>query len=194
MTHARLGRADPPGQGEGARASPPRRAPHHFTLTQERGRGLRHQREDEPAAARGRGSRGDAAGAQGRHDRLLATDHAPHHYDEKEREFDDAPNGIVGLETALCLALRDLVRPGLLSLADADRPDELRAGADLPPAGRHAAPRRRRPTSWSSTRPRRWVVEPAASHSKSRNTPFAGETMPGVVELTLVDGQVVFRS
>ena len=35
----------------------------------------------------------------------IATDHAPHHYDAKEREFDDAPNGILGLETALWLAL-----------------------------------------------------------------------------------------
>src|SRR3712207_8964103 len=47
---------------------------------------------------------------------LIATDHAPHHYDEKEREFADAPNGIVGLETALGVVVTWLVEPGILDL------------------------------------------------------------------------------
>src|SRR5881398_1969378 len=47
---------------------------------------------------------------------LVATDHAPHHYDEKEREFADAPNGIVGLETALAVNLTWLVRSGVIGL------------------------------------------------------------------------------
>jgi len=46
---------------------------------------------------------------------LVATDHAPHHYDEKEREFADAPNGIVGLETALAVIVTNLVETGILS-------------------------------------------------------------------------------
>src|SRR3954451_3029334 len=45
---------------------------------------------------------------------LIATDHAPHHYDEKEREFADAPNGIVGLETALAVVVTNLVETGHL--------------------------------------------------------------------------------
>src|SRR5690606_751019 len=45
---------------------------------------------------------------------LVATDHAPHHYDEKEREFADAPNGIVGLETALAVVVTNLVAPGII--------------------------------------------------------------------------------
>ena len=48
---------------------------------------------------------------------LVATDHAPHHYDEKEREFADAPNGIVGLETALAVVNTWLVKPGIIDLA-----------------------------------------------------------------------------
>ena len=48
---------------------------------------------------------------------LVATDHAPHHYDEKEREFADAPNGIVGLETALAVVMTWLVKPGLTDAA-----------------------------------------------------------------------------
>ena len=47
---------------------------------------------------------------------MICTDHAPHHYDAKEREFDDAPNGIIGLETALGLAITELVDGGLLDL------------------------------------------------------------------------------
>ena len=60
---------------------------------------------------------------------VIATDHAPHHYDEKEREFADAPNGIVGLETALAVN-RDVARAvGDHRLADARRADVVRAGA-----------------------------------------------------------------
>src|SRR6185312_13234044 len=49
---------------------------------------------------------------------LVATDHAPHHYDEKEREFADSPNGIVGLETALAVLITNLVEPGHLTFPD----------------------------------------------------------------------------
>src|SRR5881296_3363409 len=48
---------------------------------------------------------------------LIATDHAPHHYDEKEREFADAPNGIVGLETALAVNITWLVKSGIIDVA-----------------------------------------------------------------------------
>src|SRR5213075_138357 len=47
---------------------------------------------------------------------VIATDHAPHHYDEKEREFADAPNGIVGFETALAVNITWLVKPGVIDL------------------------------------------------------------------------------
>ena len=47
---------------------------------------------------------------------LIATDHAPHHYDEKEREFADAPNGIIGLETALAVNITWLVAPGIIDV------------------------------------------------------------------------------
>src|SRR5437588_9750712 len=48
---------------------------------------------------------------------LIATDHAPHHYDEKEREFADAPSGIIGLETALAVNLTWLVASGIIELS-----------------------------------------------------------------------------
>ena len=49
---------------------------------------------------------------------MIATDHAPHHYDEKEREFADAPNGIIGLETALAVVVTNLVDSGTLDFRD----------------------------------------------------------------------------
>ena len=123
---------------------------------------------------------------------LIATDHAPHHYDEKEREFADAPNGIIGLETALAVNLTWLVRPGIVPLplliermscapARTFRLDggTLRRGspADVTVFGPDDA----------------WVVNPAAFLSKGRNTPYAGRTLYGRVDCTVVGGRIVHR-
>ncbi|HEX4936459.1 MAG TPA: dihydroorotase, partial [Gemmatimonadaceae bacterium] len=92
--------------------------PHHFTLTHDACVGYDTNakmnpplREDADRAAI------RAALKDGTIDAIV-TDHAPHHYDAKEREFDDAPNGIIGLETSLGLAITELVRTGLLTLSD----------------------------------------------------------------------------
>jgi dihydroorotase len=122
----------------------------------------------------------------------IATDHAPHHYDAKEAAFDDAPFGVVGLETALGVAITELVEPGLLSLPAlvhrlATRPAEI-AGL---PAG---TLRRGAPADLVVFAPEEtWVVDPAAFFSKSRNTPFAGRTLRGRVRWTLVGGAIVHR-
>ncbi|MDZ4259314.1 MAG: dihydroorotase [Gemmatimonadales bacterium] len=168
-------------------------APHHFTLTHERvGQYDTNAKMNPPL-------REDAdrdAIRQGLADGTLdciATDHAPHHYDAKEREFDDAPNGIIGLETALSLGFRELVEGGVLTLpiliermscAPArlwNLPGgTLRQGgvADLVLFDPAAT----------------WTVAPERLHSKSRNTPWAGETLPGVVRMTVVGGRVVYEA
>jgi dihydroorotase len=123
----------------------------------------------------------------------IATDHAPHHYDAKEREFDDAPFGIIGLETALGLALTELVEPGRLTL-----PQLLERMSTAPArafglAGGTLA--KGTPADVVVFDPAaRWVVDPARSFSKSRNTPFAGRTLLGRVIRTIVGGRVVFRA
>ena len=166
-------------------------APHHFSLTHERVEGYDTNAKMNPPLRESEDRDAiRAALADGTLD-CIATDHAPHHYDAKEREFDDAPNGIIGLETALSLALRELVLSGLMSLPTLiERMScaparlwhlpggTLRKGsvADLvlfDPAGS-------------------WTVEPARLHSRSRNTPWAGESLPGVVRATYVDGRRVF--
>jgi dihydroorotase len=123
---------------------------------------------------------------------VIATDHAPHHYDEKEREFADAPNGIVGLETALAVAVTHLVAPGLV-----DFPQLVERMAVAParlfklPGGtlRRGAPADVTVFDADAT----WVVDPAQFRSKGRNSPYAGHTLRGRPVYTVVDGRLVYR-
>jgi len=123
---------------------------------------------------------------------VIATDHAPHHYDAKEREFDDAPNGIIGLETALGLAITELVTTRLLPLP------ELVARMSTIPAkifglpGGTLAPGA--PADVVVFDPAvEWTVRPQEFFSRSRNTPFAGRRLTGRASVTIVRGQVVFQ-
>lgn len=124
---------------------------------------------------------------------LLVTDHAPHHYDEKEREFADAPNGIVGLETALGVNCTYLLQPGILSL-----PQMIDAMSCKParvfhlPGGSLARGSVGDVSVFDPTR--RWVVDPKAFKSKGRNTPYGGHELTGQARITVVGGRVVFRA
>jgi len=123
---------------------------------------------------------------------VIATDHAPHHYDEKEREFADAPNGIVGLETALGVALTSLVDAGVIDLTTLV---ERMSCAPARVLGLHEGTLARGaaadvtvfdPEPW-------WVVQPSHFVSKGRNTPYAGKELRGRAVYTIVGGEVVFR-
>lgn len=123
---------------------------------------------------------------------VLATDHAPHHYDEKERAFADAPNGIVGLETALAVNITWLVKPGILSLAT------LVERMSCAPARLFGLPggtlRRGAPGDVTVFDPeRQWTVDSAAFRTKGRNTPYNGTTLTGRAVCTVVGGRVVYR-
>jgi len=121
----------------------------------------------------------------------VATDHAPHHYEAKDRDFDDAPFGVIGLETALGLGLTELVDRGYLSLPELiHRMSTRPANIFHLPAG---TLRRGAPADVVVFDPEvRWTVDPTSFLSKSRNTPFAGWELAGRVERTLVGGEVVF--
>jgi dihydroorotase len=123
---------------------------------------------------------------------VIATDHAPHHYDEKEREFADAPNGIVGLETALGVIVTWLVEPGILDVSQLiDRMAVAPARVFNLPGGTLRAGSVADLTVFDPTA--QWTVDPTRFRSKGRNTPFAGRRLRGRAEHTIVGGRVVYR-
>ena len=168
-------------------------APHHFTLTDAAVAGYDPvfkvnpplREEDDLRAVRG-------GLADGTID-AVATDHAPHEPELKEAPFDQAPSGMIGLETALALALECLDLPisqilGLLSW----HPARI-AGLDAASGGAHGGPvSPGRPANLCVIDPDlTWVVEPKRLASRSRNTPFAGRKLSGRVRHTLLWGDPV---
>ncbi|HEX6988078.1 MAG TPA: dihydroorotase [Bacillota bacterium] len=122
---------------------------------------------------------------------FVATDHAPHHRDDKDVPFPDAAFGVVGLETAAALLLDALV-PEVLSPR---RFVEVLAYAPARLFGLEAGSLRPgMPGDVVLVDPEQhWVVDPGAFRSRSRNTPFAGRQLRGRVVRTLVGGRTVFR-
>lgn len=166
--------------------------PHHFTLTQEavikKGTLAKMNpplREEEDRLAIIAGL------ADGTID-MIATDHAPHSREEKAKKIAEAPSGIIGLETALSLGIRELINKGFISLLALIEKMSLAAarlyGLD---AGRLKVDG---PADVVIFHPaEEWVVTKQDLRSKAANTPFLGERMPGVVYATICDGQVVYE-
>ncbi|KPJ98732.1 MAG: dihydroorotase [Gemmatimonas sp. SG8_28] len=168
-------------------------APHHFALTHEACFGYDTNAKMNPPLRRGEDVDAVRRGlADGTLD-AIATDHAPHHYEAKEREFDDAPFGVVGLETALGLGLSLLVDGGFLTLpALIDRMSTTPARIFHLPGG---TLKRGAPADVVIFDPRAtWVVDPSRFLSKSRNTPFTGWELRGRVERTMVAGRTVHQA
>jgi dihydroorotase len=122
---------------------------------------------------------------------LVATDHAPHHYDEKEREFADAPNGIVGLETALAVVVTHLVVPGVIDYPTlVDRMSCTPARLFHLPGGTLRAGTPADVTVFDPVE--QWTVDPTEFLSMGRNTPYAGMPLIGRAVCTVVGGDVVY--
>jgi dihydroorotase len=167
--------------------------PHHLSLTEEAVEGYDTNAKMNPPLR----TADDVAALQeavrdGTID-CICTDHAPHHYDEKEREFADAPNGIVGLETAFGVVTTTLVAAGIL-----DYPALIERMS--------CAPARIFGLQGGTLRPRgiadvtvidperRWIVDPSAFLSKGRNTPYAGRELQGAARFTIVGGRLIHRA
>ncbi|HEX2168173.1 MAG TPA: dihydroorotase [Longimicrobiales bacterium] len=164
--------------------------PHHFTLTDDAVASYRTNAKVNPPL---RSAADRAAVIEGVRDGTLdviATDHAPHHYDEKEQAFDDAPFGLIGLETALGLALTELVAKNVIDLPTlVTRMSTQPARAFSLPGGELS---RRAPADVTVFDPAwEWIVEPRQLRSKSRNTPFAGRQLRGRAVYTIVDGRII---
>jgi len=123
----------------------------------------------------------------------IATDHAPHHEDEKNTEFDQAANGLIGLETALAVAYTYLVKPGYLMMGDIARLISQRPASLLSLPG--GVLERGKPADIT-------IFDPGAEYtysvndivSKSKNTPYIGKSLWGRVVATVVGGKVIFRA
>ena len=122
----------------------------------------------------------------------IATDHAPHHYDEKEAAFADAPNGIVGLETALGIVLTHVVGEGVIDLPTmVERMSCQPARAFGLPGGTLEPGSVADVTVFDPEAV--WTVDPGAFLSRSRNTPFGGWTLRGGPVATIVFWAESFR-
>jgi dihydroorotase len=121
----------------------------------------------------------------------IATDHAPHAIEEKEAEFDRAPPGTIGLETALAAVLTELVAPGIVPLPRAIEALSV-APARILGASEHGGPiESGRPANLVVFDPEReWVVE-APFASKARNSAFLGTRLRGAVVTTMLRGELV---
>jgi dihydroorotase len=171
-------------------------APHHFTLTDEALQAPvpydTNTKMNPPLREAADRDAMIAGIADGTVD-VIATDHAPHHQDEKQVEFDRAPFGIVGLETAVALSIDRLVHAGhirlprLVELLSVNPARILRVpGGTLRPGV---------PADITILAPeRRTRVDARTFRSRSRNTPFDGWELRGAVAATLVGGRVLFAN
>jgi len=167
--------------------------PHHFTLTDQACENYDTNAKMNPPLREPADVEAVRLGIKDGTLDAIATDHAPHHYEAKERDFDDAPFGIVGLETALGLGLAELVEGGVLSLIDLiARMSTVPAKVYQLPAGTLAVGAAADVVVFDVGA--RWKVDPSRFHSKSHNTPFAGRELVGRVERTIVGGRCVYEA
>lgn len=166
-------------------------APHYFTLTEDAVRGYNTHAKMNPPLRSSEDLEAIRAGLADGTLCVIATDHAPHHPDEKNVEFNLALNGIIGLETALPLTLR-LVEEGVLSLSDAI------ACLTIGPAKALSLPcgtlEVGRAADVTLIDPEvKWTLDPEAGQSRSKNTPFGGWKLKGRAVCTMVGGRITHR-
>jgi dihydroorotase len=163
--------------------------PHHLALTDEDLRTYDSSRKVNPPLRAHEDRDALRAGvADGTID-AIATDHAPHAVEEKEAEFDQAPPGTIGLETALAVVLTELVEPGVIELRRAIEVLST-APARILGAAEHGGPvAPGRPANLVAFDPgAAWSVEPPF-RSRSRNSAFEGRAVRGRVVYTLLRGR-----
>jgi dihydroorotase len=168
--------------------------PHHFTLTDAAVEAYRTDAKMNPPL---RSEADRDAVRQGVSDGTLdviATDHAPHHYDEKEQAFEDAPNGIVGLETSLGLSYTELVATGLLDLSSMVDRMSWAPAKSMGLEGKigSLAEGRLADVTLIDTR-LEWTVDAKKFISLSRNTPFGGRQLRCRAVRTIVGGATVWQ-
>ena len=169
-------------------------APHHFLLTEEHvGMYSTHAKMCPPLRSAADRDAMIEAILDGVVD-AIATDHAPHATHEKEVEFERAPNGITGLETALGLCLRWLHKEWKLPLGRVLSLMSAQPAALLGLKGRGSLAVGSFGDVVIFDPKAEWVYRAADTKSKSRNTPFDGWTMQGKVRWTISEGKIAYAS
>jgi dihydroorotase len=163
--------------------------PHHFLLTDESLRTFDSNFKMSPPLRTQADADAILAGLKDGTLSVLATDHAPHAPEKKERELDQAPNGILGLETFLPLCVTYLIEPGHLTWP------QMLAKMTVNPADVLGIDRGTlkpgRPADVTVIDPKvKWTVDATRFKSKSRNTPFHGWKVIGRAVVTIVGGEV----
>jgi dihydroorotase len=166
--------------------------PHHLALTEEGLVGYDTNWKMNPPLRTEKDRQALIAGLRDGTLDCIGTDHAPHTNYEKDREFDYAPNGILGLETALPVVLSVLLKEAKFRLPQIIDLMTRRAAAILKLEAGTLAPGA--PADICLFDPReKWRYDAKAGQSKSSNSPWDGQELTGRVKVTVVDGQVVFE-
>lgn len=165
--------------------------PHHFTLTQEAVRTHGTLAKMNPPLRLESDRMAIIEGLKDGTIDMIATDHAPHSKEEKEKSFREAPSGITGLETSLALGIRELVKPGYLTMM------ELLSVMSAKPAALYGLDagtiREGSVADLIIFNPdEEWVFD--KSLSKATNTPFLGERLPGKIFFTVCRGKIVYKA
>ncbi len=165
--------------------------PHHFTLTQDAVRTHGTLAKMNPPLRLESDRLAIIEGLKDGTIDMIATDHAPHSKEEKAKSFREAPSGITGLETSLALGIRELVRPGHLSMM------ELLSVMSAKPAALYGLDAGTvREGSYADivifNPDEEWVFD--KSVSKASNTPFLGEKLPGKIYFTICRGKIVYKA
>ena len=163
--------------------------PHHFTLTEEAVLKYGALAKMNPPLRRESDRQAIIAGLKDGTIEMIATDHAPHSREEKGKELTKAPSGITGLETSLALGIRELVKPEFLTMP------ELLARMTCGPAAVYGLDagyiRQGADADLVIFNPdEEWSF--VQSKSKSSNTPFLGERLPGRIHYTICRGKIVY--
>jgi dihydroorotase len=165
-------------------------APHHFTLSDDLVKSFDTNLKVNPPLRTRKDVEAVKKGLRDGAIDVIATDHAPHSIEEKENEFDFAPSGMIGLETALGLVVTELIKKRILSWPEAVARMTANPARILKLPG--GAFEIGAPADLTVIDPTlEWVVSKDEFKSLSRNSPFIGRRLTGKAMMTMVDGKIV---
>jgi dihydroorotase len=167
--------------------------PHHFSLTEEEVRSFNTNTKVNPPL---RTKEDVTAIKEALRDGVLdciATDHAPHSLEDKEVDFDHAPPGVIGLETAFALTVTELVEQGYLNWPQVAEKMSLRPAQLLRLENKGEVKEGADADLVIVDPEKEWVVEESDIVSKSKNSPFMGKKLKGRVLITICGGKITYQ-